>query len=206
MSSIDPTTGGLRSALRHDLESIKGKWMWLLILGISLIVMGVIVLVCPYAGTAAAVWVVGIMLVLGGIAQAVGAFWTREWSGFFLSLLLGVLYFVAGVFTLRHPVFAAASLTLLIGSFMLIGGVFKITAALVHRFPNWIWVLLSGVLSALLGFFIWSEIQEFTPFLLGTLLGIDMIFNGWMWVALSLMMKKIGTRVTERIEARAAGA
>jgi hypothetical protein len=29
-----------------------------------------------------------------------------------------------------------------------------------------------------------------------------MIFNGWMWVALALTLKRITGRVTERIEAR----
>ena len=190
---------GLGSALRHDLEAIKGKWGWLLALGIILIVLGMVVLGSPVIGTEAVVFTVGAMLLLSGILQTVASFWTRDWSGFFLTLMIGVLYLVAGLFTLRRPGQAAVSLTLLIGSFMLIGGIFKIAAGLANKIPNWGWVLLSGTLSTVLGLFIWSDIQEFTPFLLGTLLGVDMLFNGWMWVALSLTLKRVTQRVNDRL-------
>ena len=200
MSLSETPHVGLGSALRHELDAIKGKWLWLMVVGIALIILGMITLGSPVIGTAAVVWTVGIMLIVSGILQTVAAFWTREWSGFFVVLLLGILYFVAGLFTLRKPDQAATSLTLLIGSFMLIGGIFKIAAALAHRVPNWGWVLLSGLLSTALGFYIWSDFQEFTPFLLGTLLGVDMIFNGWMWVALSLTLKRITSRVSHRLD------
>jgi len=202
--SLDETSPvSLGSALRHDLHAIKGKWLWLMVIGIALIVLGMIALGSPLVSTLAVVWTVGVMLIIGGVLQAIAAFWTREWSGFFLLLLLGILYFVAGLFTLRRPDQAAASLTLLIGSFMLVGGFFKIAAALAHRVLNWGWMLLSGVLSTVLGFYIWADFQEFTPFLLGTLLGIDMIFNGWMWVALSLSLRRITERVTNRLDSLA---
>src|SRR5215469_2117949 len=89
-----------RMEFRHELEAIRGKWAWLLALGIILIVVGTIALGTPLVASLAAVF--GALLILGGIAQLVGAFWIREWSGFLLSLLVGILYLVVGIMCLRH--------------------------------------------------------------------------------------------------------
>ena len=81
----------LRNAIRHELEAIQGEWMWLAVLGMSQIVLGRILLGSPVIATLATVTTLGVLILLGGGAEIVGAFWCREWSGFFLALLSGVL-------------------------------------------------------------------------------------------------------------------
>jgi uncharacterized membrane protein HdeD (DUF308 family) len=197
--STAPTPTGpgslLREALRHDLQAIQGRWIWLVGLGIALIVLGTFALLAPWVATAAVVVTLGVLLVASGILEGVAAFWTRNWSGFFLNLLIAVLYVVAGVFILKRPDRAAATLTLIVGALLLVGGVFKVVAALRFRFPQWGWAVVSGLIGVVLGFMIWSEFQEWTPILLGTLLGIDMIFNGWLQVALGLALRKLPERI-----------
>ena len=75
---------------------------------------GTIAIAMPFAGSLASIVALGALLVVGGVAQLVGAFWTRDWSGFFLSLLMGVLYLVTGVVFFRHPADALAAVTLLL--------------------------------------------------------------------------------------------
>ena len=65
-------------------------------------------------GSLASAVAFGALLLMGGIAQLIGAFWTRDWSGFFLSLLMGVLYLVLGVLFLRDPGDALLAMTLLL--------------------------------------------------------------------------------------------
>ena len=43
----------------------------------------------------------------------------------------------------------------------------------------------------LLGLLIWQDLFESTFWLIGTLLGIELIFNGWSWVMLGLAAKSI---------------
>ena len=74
-----------------------------MILGIALVVLGAVALGSVVIASLAAAVVIGVLLLLGGLAEAVGSFWSRAWSGFFLHLLSGVLSIVVGVLFLRAP-------------------------------------------------------------------------------------------------------
>src|SRR5262249_59156255 len=89
--------------------------------------------------------VFGGFMVVGGIVYIVGAFFTRGWGGFFLSLLAGVLYLAAGVVLIDHPLEAVILYTLLLAVFFFVEGLFRIIAALARPFRHWGWVLLDGV-------------------------------------------------------------
>jgi uncharacterized membrane protein HdeD (DUF308 family) len=183
--------GLARKVLRHELEAIRGEWVWILALGIILVVVGTIALATPLAASLATALTFGVLLLLGGIAQLVGAFWTREWAGFFLTLLMGVLYLVLGVMFLRHPGDAVVAMTLLLACAFMVGGLFRIIGSLWYRFPYWGWTLASGVISLLLGIYIYSQ-WPFDSFVIpGLFLGIDLVFTGWTWVMLSLALRKM---------------
>jgi uncharacterized membrane protein HdeD (DUF308 family) len=185
-----------RRVLRHELEAIRGNWGWLLALGIVLIVIGTIAVGMPFAGSLATVMVLSYLLIAGGIAQLVGAFWTRDWSGFFLSLLTGVLYVVLGVVFLRHPADALRFMTLLLACALMVSGLFRIIGSLFYQFPQWGWTLLGGVINLALGLYIYSLWPLDSFIIIGLFVGIDMIFTGWTWVALALAVKKLGRRFT----------
>ena len=70
-------------------------------LGIVLIVVGTLAIGAPFIASLATALTLGVLLVAGGIAQLVGSFWTRDWSGFFLMLLMGLLYVVVGLLFLN---------------------------------------------------------------------------------------------------------
>ena len=63
--------------------------------------------------------------------EVVGAFWCQEWSGFFLALLSGILGVVVGLMLLGNPIQGGITLTVLLASFLFVGGIFKAVAALV---------------------------------------------------------------------------
>jgi uncharacterized membrane protein HdeD (DUF308 family) len=178
-----------RRVLRHELEAIQGNWGWILALGIILVVVGVIAVATPLVASLATAVAFGSLLVLGGIAQLVGAFWTRDWSGFFLSLLMGVLYLVVGLMFLRHPGDALVAMTLLLACALMVGGLFRIIASLWYKFPFWGWTLAAGVINLLLGLYIYSQWPFDSFIILGLFLGIDLIFTGWTWVVLALALK-----------------
>ena len=180
-----------RRVLRHELEAIRGNWGWILALGILLIVVGTIAVAMPFIGSLASVVALGALLLMGGIAQLVGAFWTRDWSGFFLSLLMGVVYLVLGVMFLRHPGGALLAMTLLLACALMVGGLFRIIGSLMYQFPYWGWTLAGGVINLLLGIFIYSQWPLDSFFVLGLFVGIDMIFTGWTWVMLALAVKDL---------------
>jgi uncharacterized membrane protein HdeD (DUF308 family) len=184
-----------RRELRHELEAIRGRWGWLLALGIALVVFGVVAMSLPLATTLVTALALGITLILGGVAQLVGAFWTRDWSGFFLVLLMGVLYAVLGVLFLNRPIEAMLALTLMLAAMLLVGGAFKTIASAWHQFPQWGWVFAGGLLELALGLMIWLEWPSPASLgVIGLFVGIDMIFSGWTWIMLALRLRHLGDR------------
>src|SRR5271166_6381789 len=110
--------------------------------------------------------------------EVVGAFWCQEWIGFFLALLSGILGVVLGLMLLGNPIQGGITLTVLLASFLFVGGIFKAVAAIAQRFEGWGWLLLSSVIDVALGVMIWRELPMSGLTIIGVLVGISIIFRG----------------------------
>jgi uncharacterized membrane protein HdeD (DUF308 family) len=172
-----------------DVAALKGKWGWILALGIVEIILGTIAIGAPVVMTLVSAVFFGWLLLFGGILSGVHAFWRKQWKGFFLDLVIGVLYAVAGFMVIANPAEAAVTLTLLIAMFLLMSGIFRIIVALTGHLQHWGWVLLNGVITAGLGVLIWRQWPLSGLWVIGLFIGIDMIFYGWSLVMLSMMVK-----------------
>ena len=190
--SIDPgyrpLVVALRPELRHELNALRGNWSWFVLLGVALVVLGTIALSSVMIASLAAAMAIGVLLLLGGAAEVVGAFWCRCWSGFFLELLSGVLSIVVGLLFLRAPVGALAALTLLVACFLMVGGIFKVVSAVAYRFAAWGWPLAGGIIDVILGVMIWQGWPTSALWVIGLFVGIDLIFRGFNWIALGLAL------------------
>ncbi len=178
----------LRKAIRHELRAIRGKWIWLVALGIALIVLGTILLGSPAIATLAAVTALGVLILAGGGMEVVGAFWCQEWSGFFLALLSGILGVVAGLMPLGNPTQRGIALTIMLAS-LFVGGIFKAIAAIAQRFEGWGWLLLGGAIDVVLGVMIWRELPMSGLAIIGVLVGIGIIFRGVSWLMVGFALK-----------------
>jgi len=181
----------LVAELRHELSALRGNWLWFVILGIALVVLGIIALGSIVIASLAAAVVIGALLLVAGAGEVVGAFWCRGWSGFFLELLSGVLSIVVGLLFLRAPLNALAALTLLVACFLMVGGVFKIVAAVSYRFAAWGWSLASGIIDVILGVMIWQEWPASALWVIGLFVGINLLFRGINWIALGLALRAL---------------
>ena len=186
-----PLAVALRQELRHELDALRGNWIWFVILGVSLVVLGTVALGSVVIASLAAAAAIGVLLLLGGAAEAVGAFWCRGWSGFFLELLSGVLSIVVGLLFLRAPAGALAALTLLLACFLMVGGFFKIVAAVSYRFAAWGWSLAGGIIDVILGVMIWQEWPASGLWVIGLFVGINLLFRGFNWIALGLALRSL---------------
>jgi uncharacterized membrane protein HdeD (DUF308 family) len=193
--SIDPGYRPLAAAprqeLRHELNALLGNWFWFVLLGVALVVLGTIALGSVVVASLAAAVAIGVLLLLGGVAEVVGAFWCRCWSGFFLELLSGVLSIVVGLLFLRAPVGALAALTLLIACFLMVGGIFKVVSAVAYRFAAWGWSLAGGIIDVILGVLIWQGWPASSLWVIGLFVGINLIFRGFNWIALGLALRSL---------------
>ena len=186
-----PLAAALRQELRHELEALRGNWFWFVILGVALVVLGIVALGSVGIASLAAAAAIGVLLLLGGAAEVVGAFWCRGWIGLFLELLSGVLSIVVGLLFLRAPVNALAALTLLLACFLMVGGIFKVGAALAYRFAAWGWSLAGGIIDMILAQMIWQEWPAPALWVIGLFVGINLLFRGFNWIALGLALRSL---------------
>ncbi len=177
-----------------DLENLRKQWKWFLLMGILMMVLGFLAIGASTAVTLVSVVLLGSVLLAGGIIQIAYAFWARQWSGFFFSLLAGIIYTVTGFLLIVHPTAGALSLTLLLAAFYIIGGLFRIVGSLMMQFEQWGWALLSGIIKFVLGVLIWMGWPETGLWVFGLFIGIDLVFYGWFWVLLSLEAKKLSPK------------
>jgi uncharacterized membrane protein HdeD (DUF308 family) len=179
-------------------NSIRKNWGWFFALGMVQIVVGMLAVGFAFSATLASVATLGVLLLIAAGAQMAAAIWARDWSGFFLFLLVGILYAVAGFLMLQHPLLAAEGLTLMLAAAFLVGGVFRIIVAVAERFPSWGWVLCNGIVTVLLGLAIWQQWPESGLWVLGMFVGIDLIVNGVTWSMLAVGVRNGVARLTGR--------
>ena len=187
-------TGRDRGPHWVGIEELKRSWGWFVGLGVILIVLGLIALSVSVAVTLVTVILFGWLLIVGGVLSAAHAFWRRRWGGFFIDLFTGILYVVVGLMLVGNPAEGAATLTLLITLSLLLGGIFRIIVALAVRFHHWVWTLLNGIVTLLLGILIWRQWPLSGLWVIGLFIGIDMIFYGWSLVMLGLTARGLPDR------------
>lgn len=169
------------------MEALSRNWGWLLALGILMIILGVLAIAAPQVATIAVQLMLGWILVISGVAEGIHAFMARGWGGFLLELLSAILYLVVGILLLTNPLEGALALTILLAVFLIVEGIFKIITALgVREHRAWGWLLASGIISVILGLMIWAEWPASGLWVIGLLVGIQLVFTGWALVMLSL--------------------
>ena len=189
MSSMTSSPRSLDDAA--GLEPLRAKSGWIIALGAVYIVAGIIALGSVVLATVATVFVVGIMMVIAGVAEVINAFQIKTWGRFLLWLLLGALYIVAGLITFENPLLAAAILTLFLGIALIASGIMRIVLAFsMQAVMPWIWVLLSGVITLLLGLVIVAHWPVSSLYILGLFLGIDLVLAGASWIGIGLGLKR----------------
>jgi uncharacterized membrane protein HdeD (DUF308 family) len=177
-------------AMTPEIAPLRAKWGWILALGIVYLITGIVALGSVVMATAASVFVVGIMMLISGIAEVINAFQIKTWGRFLLWILLGALYIVAGFVTFQNPLLAAVFLTLMLGAVLVASGIMRIILAFSMREGSaWLWVVLSGVVTLLLGGIILAHWPVSSLYVLGVFLGVDLVIAGMSWILISLGLK-----------------
>jgi uncharacterized membrane protein HdeD (DUF308 family) len=178
-------------------EPLRAKRGWVVALGIVYVIAGLIALYSVVTATVASVFVVGIMMLIAGVAEVISAFQVKSWGKFFLWILLGLLYIVAGFVTFENPLLSAAILTLILGAALVVSGIMRIVLAFGMREGTpWIGVAFSGVITLLLGLVILAHWPVSGLYTLGIFLGIDLVFAGISWIGIGLGLKAASSHRT----------
>ncbi len=176
MTSLEAAAQAMREAMR---ETVRRYSLWYLVQGGLMVLGGIIALFYPILSSFAVVLFLGWVLIISGIVQGISLIGAQNVPHFWLQLVSVVLSVIVGVLFLRHPGEGLLTLTLLLIVFFMVEGISKLIFALTIRpFPNWGWVLASGIIGILLSFYLWASLPVTAIWLLGVLLGIQLICEG----------------------------
>ena len=191
-----------RDHLRSGLGEMAGKWGWYFALGAFLTVLGFIAAGSAVATTMISVMLIGWILLVAGAGLVVFSFLTGKWGGFLLSLAAGILSIAAGIEILSFPLVGAVAITMMIGTILVVAGIFRAVASIGMRFPNWGWALFSGIVTFVLGAMLLNNWQSTSLWFLGFAVGIELILHGISWMTFSVgihsLAKGLGGTEAER--------
>jgi uncharacterized membrane protein HdeD (DUF308 family) len=188
---MSSTMGASTANAGSELAPLRAKSGWIVALGLVYLIAGFIALGSVAMATVASVFVVGIMMLLAGVAEIINAFQVKTWGKFLLWLLLGVLYVVAGFAAFENPLLAAAVLTLVLGVALVASGIMRIILAFgMKEGMPWMWIVLSGVITLLLGGVVLAHWPVSSLYVLGIFLGVDLVFAGAGWIGLGLGLRR----------------
>jgi uncharacterized membrane protein HdeD (DUF308 family) len=174
--SLDAAAEVFREAMR---DAVKRYSLWYLVEGLLLIAAGVLAIVYPIFSSTAVIVLLGWLLVISGLVQALSLISARHVPHFWLQLISICLAMLIGFLFLRDPEQGLATITLLLIVFFMMEGISKVVFALTIRpFPNWGWVLASGMVGIMLSLVLWTYLPVTSVWLLGFLLGMNLISVG----------------------------
>ena len=178
-------------------RSAQDYWGWFLAEGIILTILGLGAIVLPaLAGVVATVFL-GWLFLIAGLVGLLSTFRTRHAPGFGWSLLSAVLALLVGVLFLWNPLRGLITLTYLLTVFFIIDGIFMIFLAISHRRElsgRWEWLLVNGIVDLILAGIVISGLPGTLVWVVGLLVGIDLLFGGGSLIAMALQARRPAIR------------
>ena len=151
-----------------------------------MVIIGVVAIGSPFLATVAAKILFGWLLLVSGILQIIVAFSTGKWGEFFLDLLFGLLFVVAGAWLAFYPLAGILSLTVFLAIVFVVQGVIEVINAFRMRpIAGWGWMFTAGVLALIVGLMILSRFPSSALWAIGALVGINFISTGLAYVLLA---------------------
>lgn len=149
-------------------------------LAIALIVLGVICIVAPLLSSIAITMIFACAVFAAGVAHLILAFGHQHLRRRMWHVLAALVLIVGGGWLIAMPLNAAASFTLVLAALFVLSGLMRIAAWLSgDGKTSHLWVLLDGIVTTGLGAVIVAMWPESSLWLIGTLAGVNLIFNGF---------------------------
>src|SRR3954471_9494339 len=162
-------------------EGLARSWKPLLAVGIVAIAIGCVAILVPaVASVGTAIFIGWILLIAGGFLVA-GAFTAHSIGIVVLRLLWSFLTLIVGLYLIVEPHGGTLTLTLVLGIYFIFMGVTRVTVAFLGRGRQGAGLVgLSGIAGLVIGILILAKLPESSDWAIGLLVGIDLIFAGWM--------------------------
>jgi uncharacterized membrane protein HdeD (DUF308 family) len=177
----------MNDAVDSPLSPVAPTFAWSLTVAILLTVAGLFALIVPIVSGVAITLIAGWFLTVVGVLHFLFAWKTHSSSGVLWEVLLGVLYLISGIYFIFHPIAGLASLTLLLVAYFAVKGILMV----IHYFQlqprhGSGWLLFDGIVNLVLAIIIWRSWPFSATWVIGTLVGISLVFTGFSRLMLTL--------------------
>lgn len=199
----------MQTTLDPDMEHMGRFKTTLWIVGVGTLILGVLAIIFPLAASLAAELLFGGVLLALGVLQVGRAVFSGDIDSRLWVMVFGLLSLVAGAILLLFPLQGVVTLTILVASYFIVGGVLKLAGAwqlspprrrknAQAEMPGWGWLALSGAVSLLLGLVLFFGLPGTAVWALGLLIGIDLALLGASEIALALALSSSSEATTTR--------
>ncbi len=174
--TVNEASAVLREAVR---DGIRRRTTLYLVQGGLLALAGVLALIFPVLFGTGVLVLIGWLLVLSGIVQAIGLIGATKVPYFWLQLVSVALGLVVGFLLITRPEAGLLAVALLLVVYLMVEGVGRVVFALMIRpMADWLWVLGSGVVGIIVAMILAANLGTASHWLLGTLVGVYLIAAG----------------------------
>jgi len=169
-------------------------WGMALAIGIGLIVLAIVAWLRSSRSSIHSVYIFGWLFIVASAIEALDAYMTGGWSGFYLHLVGAILFGVTGFMMVSYAKEEAQTATLVVAMYFISAGIFNIIAPLAANVPDRGWHVWAGFITLVLGPALladWTGVRAQTSKfrLLGVFIGIDLFFRGLAFTILALDLR-----------------
>jgi uncharacterized membrane protein HdeD (DUF308 family) len=195
----DTLNANANVTLGKAIHALTGRWGWFVALGAAELILGGVASANLMAANLASVLVIGAAMVVAGIFQIIYGFSARGIRGFLFWQVAGIVYAAAGAIILHDPVLASFTLALTVSAFLIAAGVMRVWAGFNARgAAGWRWIVATGILTFCVGVTLVAAWPSIGLWLLGAMLVVDLIFQGWGLIAFGVALKARDSRHSDQ--------
>jgi uncharacterized membrane protein HdeD (DUF308 family) len=171
---------------------VRTATTWSIVLSVLMIAAGVLAIGLPMIAGVAVTAIVGWLLLFSGLFHLAFAWRAGRAGAVLWQILLGFLYGAIGFYIIASPVAGLASLTFAIALYLFIEGALEFVLwSRLRAIPGSGWLILDGIITLVLAVMIWSTWPSSAVWVVGTLIGISMLFSGITRLMLSIAARRI---------------
>ena len=172
------------------IERLRSRWGAIVAFGVLLMALGFASLVFAFASTVAMVTLNGVFFIIAGAAEIGVGMHAQGWGRFFLWVIGGIINMVFGILCILNPVFGSLALTLVLGAALIAAGVVRFYLAFqLPGGPMRTMVFVGASVTFFLGLIILMNWPVSSLYVLGTLLGVELLFHGAGWVSFGMGLR-----------------